>query len=483
MARTLELSLMASGDTIDLPLEQLVALIYVTTPNATEPSINECTIKDNTIIYDVLPIVEEGITEMQIKLIDTRVSGANGVLPTPKFAVEVTSSNTNDDSAIQTTTYTALENAIASAKSVYDERFLRIELDSNCMFRAYYADGTVYETDVLKELFLKGEALLSQSYARGGTGVRTGEDTDNSMYYSNVSKSASAEANKIREESSELFDEIRRYSVYTVFSVDFETGEMKYSSPNFSFNVNKETGELDVLGDSFTPDANIELIVTEYLKAQMADIKSIESDVDSLKSNTNSLKTNVDTLKTNVKTLQTHVGSIASDTESLGNNIESLGNLVSKLPISNGGTGAITVKEARENLGVAEAYEHNQYRGCYYRMVNGEQEWINPPMIIDVEYRTTERMHGYTVYTMLMRLAAETVGDGKTEMSFPCQLGANTIVFKTEAWTSSYVLPHRIREDAYYQIVETRTDDVVIYKQGSSVKAQNIWIRIWYYKK
>lgn len=36
--------------------------------------------------------------------------------------------------------------------------------------------------------------------------------------------------------------------------------------------------------------------------------------------------------------------------------------------------------------------------GCYYRMVDGEMEWINPPMYIGAEYRTTERAGGYPVY-------------------------------------------------------------------------------------
>ena len=71
MSRVIEISLMASGDAIDFPLERMVAMMYVTTPSATEPSINKCIIKDNKVVYEVLPIVEEGITTMQLKLIET----------------------------------------------------------------------------------------------------------------------------------------------------------------------------------------------------------------------------------------------------------------------------------------------------------------------------------------------------------------------------------------------------------------------------
>lgn len=276
MSRRIELSLMASGDTIDFPLEQITAVMYVTTPNATEPSINACVIKDNTIIYDVLPITEEGITEMQVKLIGTKVGGANGILPTPRFAVEVSKSNVDDGGAIQTPTYTALEDAIATARGVYDSRLIGVELDSDCTFRAIYADGTTYESDVLKELFLKGDVLLSQSYAKGGTGIRAGEDTDNSMYYSNVSRSASEDAKIVKEESAEILTEVQKHGVYTAFYIDFETGEVKYISPQYTFNIDKETGELKVTGETLNyEDTVIYNYVTQWFKENNLDFSSI----------------------------------------------------------------------------------------------------------------------------------------------------------------------------------------------------------------
>ena len=155
LSRVIEVSLMASGDAIDFPLEQMVAMMYVKTPSAAEPSINACTIKDNKVIYEVLPIVKEGITEMQLKLIDTSLEGTKRVLCSPKFAVEVTKSEADDTIAEQTTTFTALENAVARANAVYDRRIEDINVDSECIFRIFYADGTVYETDELRRLILR----------------------------------------------------------------------------------------------------------------------------------------------------------------------------------------------------------------------------------------------------------------------------------------------------------------------------------------
>ena len=119
LSRKVVVNLMENGDTYEIPRDHVVAAVYVTTPSANEPSINECTIEGNTVVYDVLPIVEEGITEMQIKLIESRPAGAKKVLMSARFAVEVAESH-GDEGAEQTQTFTALENALASALSVYN---------------------------------------------------------------------------------------------------------------------------------------------------------------------------------------------------------------------------------------------------------------------------------------------------------------------------------------------------------------------------
>lgn len=243
LSRRIAITLMANGDTIDLETENITAVIYVTSP-ASATSIESCEINGNTIIYDVLPIDKEGITEMQIKVIKGSLDGAKSVLAMPKFALEVSKSNDNDEEIVETEKFTALEKALAEAMTVYDQRLERVELTEDCIFRVYYANAT-YETDVLKRLFYKGEALVSQSWARGGTGIREGEDTDNSMYYSNVSQSASNKAESAKEEAVVLLNEAIKKTIHTAFSVDFETGNLLYESQNYKFTINKETGMLE----------------------------------------------------------------------------------------------------------------------------------------------------------------------------------------------------------------------------------------------
>ena len=264
MARTIEINLMANGDTVDLPTEKMVATMYVTTPSALV-SINECTIRENTIVCDVLPIVEPGITEMQLKLIETSPLGATSVLATPKFAVEVSESGVDETGATQSATFTALENALAKANGVYDSRVTRIVLSPDCIFTVHYADGTVYTSDALKDLVVIGESVMSKSYARGGTGVRDGEDTDNSLYYSNVSKSAALNSNQASDRAESVLAEVRKHGVYTAFSTNFASGELEYESPMYTFEIDEATGELLVNGISYSIDNNIKELVRQVL--------------------------------------------------------------------------------------------------------------------------------------------------------------------------------------------------------------------------
>ncbi len=329
MSRVIEISLMASGDAVDFPLERIVAMMYVTTPGAKEPSINDCTIKDNKIVYEVLPIVTEGITTMQLKLIEAGPDGATSVLASPEFSVEVAKSGTNDGKAEQTTTFTALEDAMAKAKVVYDERFLRMELSSDCIFRAYYADGTLYETDVLQKLFLNGNVLLSESFAHGGTGVRAGEDTDNSKYYSDVARSEALNAKNIMSDSEEILEEVKLHGVYTAFSVNFETGEVEYVTPSFKFNVNPETGELDAEGQTYTFEEEIGRVVEAWLGERGVTLDELQA---------------ISTRHT------TEIGALQETVTEHSANLETLNAEIQ--PIERGGTGATTKEDALINLGV-----------------------------------------------------------------------------------------------------------------------------------
>lgn len=52
--------------------------------------------------------------------------------------------------------------------------------------------------------------------------------------------------------------------------------------------------------------------------------------------------------------------------------------------------------------GLAPAVESVDHPGCYYRVVNGATEWVNPPLLPGVAYKTTERFNGEVVFTALV---------------------------------------------------------------------------------
>lgn len=93
-------------------------------------------------------------------------------------------------------------------------------------------------------------AALSKSYAVGGTGTRTGEDTDNSKYYSEQSQASSQTAQSYAEQAEAAGDEavnkINEALSQNVpqFTIDFTTGHLKYEGGRFNFAVQNTTGHL-----------------------------------------------------------------------------------------------------------------------------------------------------------------------------------------------------------------------------------------------
>lgn len=63
-------------------------------------------------------------------------------------------------------------------------------------------------------------------------------------------------------------------------------------------------------------------------------------------------------------------------------------------------------KPTAEDVGSAPAVVSIEGLGCYYRITDGEKEWINPPMASGVEYRTTERWAGRAVYCYMLNIGA-----------------------------------------------------------------------------
>lgn len=92
-------------------------------------------------------------------------------------------------------------------------------------------------------------------------------------------------------------------------------------------------------------------------------------------------------------------------------------NPVLELGIPAAPTGATSEKESAE------------HPGCWYRTVGGETEWLNPPMVAGVEYRTTERYNGLPVYAKLLieTVTPEDIANGMSHMIPACPANADVI--------------------------------------------------------
>ena len=64
--------------------------------------------------------------------------------------------------------------------------------------------------------------------------------------------------------------------------------------------------------------------------------------------------------------------------------------------------GAIDIDLSNKMGGIESA----EYPGCYYRMAGSEKEWINPPMVLGEEYRTTKRYNNKAVYEIALESGA-----------------------------------------------------------------------------
>lgn len=87
--------------------------------------------------------------------------------------------------------------------------------------------------------------LISKSYAVGNSGIRSGENTDNSKYYSEVAGNLVNEAKSALDQAEDTLLQVNQKITDTVFTVNFETGELEYTSPNFIFTINTDTGNLE----------------------------------------------------------------------------------------------------------------------------------------------------------------------------------------------------------------------------------------------
>lgn len=129
--------------------------------------------------------------------------------------------------------------------------------------------------------------------------------------------------------------------------------------------------------------------------------------------------------------------------------------------------------------------EDKKNPGCFYRMIDGEKEWVNPPMITNVEYRTSERNVGRPVYTKICRLMYVEPGD-EGEIDFNSEglalpLRCNAYAFKLQVNEYDYTDGGRTLNMLGF--VVDASDNQIHYKMPDTVdRGYCIDVQVWYIK-
>ena len=171
MARRFVISLTENEDTYDLPLENIVAIMYVKKPDGTL-SYNDCTIDGNEITYDcaATDFEQQGTVSCQLKVIAGTVESPSAVLVSPRFDVEVWESLVEDSAAEATATFTSLEAALAKAQAVYNSRITSFSFDDSFILTVVYGydeeeqTQVTYETDIFLDAINNMEAEVADHY-------------------------------------------------------------------------------------------------------------------------------------------------------------------------------------------------------------------------------------------------------------------------------------------------------------------------------
>lgn len=152
--------------------------------------------------------------------------------------------------------------------------------------------------------------------------------------------------------------------------------------------------------------------------------------------------------------------------------------------------GAATAKYAAEAKKAAESIsslfiESSEFAGCYYRTADGIQEWINPPMQLGQEYRTTERWNGKVVYAKAVNLG--TLPGRASKITVGYEADAKTIVRYSGTMSDGTAMPYGFSTDLPKLIDLSATGDGYIHVWTSDTDASDFSLatgvsQIWYTK-
>jgi hypothetical protein len=138
------------------------------------------------------------------------------------------------------------------------------------------------------------------------------------------------------------------------------------------------------------------------------------------------------------------------------------------------------IEELIESLrGYIPPIESSDNPGCYYKLVGGEKEWLNPPVVLGVEYRTTERYKGKVVYTKLF--SCGTLAAGSTNVIDTTSSGVQGII-RYNGMMETSALPF-MEYNCYLRVGNIAGQLTAVINGGTLAPlAETVYAQAWYTK-
>lgn len=127
----------------------------------------------------------------------------------------------------------------------------------------------------------------------------------------------------------------------------------------------------------------------------------------------------------------------------------------------------------------APAIESAEHPGCYYRVVNGITEWLNPPVAAGLEYRTTKRWNGKPVYKQLLA-AGSLPAAGAVHLNIPTSGIIDYIISAKGVVNPQRIFPSSVVAGAMKIDLETTSGGVDVYVSHDWLGGAQFFVTVEY---
>ena len=115
------------------------------------------------------------------------------------------------------------------------------ELEENYLADIRTSEANAYQSEVDAD----ASATLSESWAKGGTNTRQGEDSNNSMYYAQVAQNLKTDMETIKEEADAVLEQATTRLTGLTFMLNFSDGNLYYDiNVGLDMQIDPSTGNL-----------------------------------------------------------------------------------------------------------------------------------------------------------------------------------------------------------------------------------------------